>query len=68
MQYRIILTFLHDELGRLNAGDVVSMTARQALSAQQFGFVESLAADSYETKVVDAQPEPPKRRRKPAEH
>ena len=56
MKYKAKVMFLHDQLGRVNAGDVFEANAAQIAPVKD-------AVEVYETKVVKQEPENARARR-----
>ena len=50
MKYKAKVTFLHDELGRVNAGDIFEANKAQISAVRD-------AVEVYETKVIKQEPD-----------
>lgn len=62
MKYKATKTFLHDQLGQVHAGDVVEMTAIQAVSPLLFGWLHP--AEDAPAVQSEEQPAPKRAPRK----
>ncbi len=63
MKIKVLKSFNHDEMGQLNKGDELEVTAAQAASLAYFPFVEFVGGKKIETKPepaaqIETKPEP----------
>lgn len=65
MKYKVLTTFLHDQLGRVEADSEIEMDGQQAQTPLLFGWVDPIGQKPAEVQSEQEPAAPVKRSRKP---